>query len=398
MPSNSKRSVHKSNGIPKKRLLPYEGIKDSLADCVGYTPLVRLAKVGKDLECELVAKCEFMNPGGSVKDRIGLQMISDAEEKGILSAGDTIVEATSGNTGIALAWVAAAKGYGCTLTLPEKMSKEKVSVLKALGSQVIRTPTEAAHDAPESHISIAHRLVTENPTTHHFLNQYTNPSNPRAHEEQTAEEIWEQCGGKVDMIVMAAGTGGTVSGVAKKLKQKNPKLIAVGVEPHGSIFADKNAPKCSYLIEGIGYDFIPRVLDLSLIDKWVTIYDQESFAAARRIIKEEGMLVGGSSGAALVGALKAAKSLKKGQRCVVLFPDSIRNYLTNFVSDEWMIDKGLMDQAESSSEIHITKANVSAPIPFSKKRKLSEVVDGISCATGIVHYNNGDSSSSYAGQ
>jgi len=343
--------------------------------------MVRLNRVAKDLECELVAKCEYMNPGGAVKDRIGLQMIEDAETNGILKQGDTIVEATSGNTGIGLALVAAAKGYQCCLTLPQKMSKEKVYVLKALGSQVIRTPTEATHDDPDSHLSVAHRLVKENPSTHHFLNQYTCPSNPNVHETRTAEEIWEQCGGKVDMVVSAAGTGGTISGIAKCLKKKNPKIVIVGVEPFGSIFADEKATVRPYLMEGIGYDFIPDVLDRSIVDQWVSTHDKESFIAARRLIREEAMLVGGSSGAALCGALQAAKLLKKGQRCVVIFADGIRNYLTKFVSDEWMVQHGFMDSADNTNEIIISRSKDSE----SKKRKLSTSDTATSSSSSPKH-------------
>lgn len=326
---------------------PSEGIKDSILDCIGQTPMVRLSRVGKGLECELLAKCEFLNPGGSVKDRIGRQMIEDAEASGQVKAGDTIVEATSGNTGIGLALCSAAKGYHCILTLPQKMSSEKVSVLKALGSEVIRTPTEAAFDSPESHIGVANKLVAEHPGTYHFLNQYNNKSNPDAHENGTAEEIWKQCDGKLDMVVISAGTGGTLSGVARRLKEKNPKIIVVGVDPDGSLLHDDKAPIHSYLVEGIGYDFLPKVMDRSVVDQWEVTQDKESFANARRLIKEEGLLVGGSCGSTLTGALKAAKSLKKGQRCVVILADSIRNYLTKFVNDEWMVAHGMMDEEPS---------------------------------------------------
>eukprot|EP01012_Entosiphon_sulcatum_P058136 TRINITY_DN82103_c0_g1_i1.p1 TRINITY_DN82103_c0_g1~~TRINITY_DN82103_c0_g1_i1.p1 ORF type:complete len:373 (+),score=77.49 TRINITY_DN82103_c0_g1_i1:148-1119(+) len=284
-----------------------------------------------------------MNPGGSVKDRIGRQMVLDAEKAGVITPGvTTLVEPTSGNTGIGLSMAAAVRGYKCIITLPMKMSKEKVSVLQALGSKVIRTPTEAAWDAPESHIGIANKLSREN-ANHVVLDQYKNPSNPRAHEEGTAQEIYRQCGGKLDMVVIAAGTGGTISGTARALKRLIPNLHVVGVDPHGSLLHDDSAPIHSYHVEGIGYDFVPDVMDRKVVDEWVVTEDKESFHLARRLIREEGMLVGGSSGSALAGALKAAKKLGPGQRCLVILPDSIRNYLTKFVDDEWMIERGFLE-------------------------------------------------------
>jgi cystathionine beta-synthase len=307
-----------------------DSICDSILDVIGDTPLVRLNRVGGALECELCVKCEFFNAGGSVKDRIGRQMILDAEKEGKIKPGDTLIEPTSGNTGIGLALAAAVKGYKCIITMPEKMSKEKVDVLKALGAQIIRTPTEAAYDAPDSHISVARRLRdgTENG---HILDQYANPSNPNAHYYGTAEEIIRQTGGKIDMLVAGAGTGGTITGIAKRLKEHNPNIQIVGVDPEGSILAvpDSLNDKCRlapYHVEGIGYDFIPDVLDRSLVDQWYKSNDAESLLMMRRLIRDEGLLCGGSSGSAVAVALKAAKSLKKGQRCVIILPDSVRNY------------------------------------------------------------------------
>lgn len=322
-------------------------ICDSILDVIGETPMVRLNRVGEDLPCELVVKCEFFNAGGSVKDRIGKRMIDDAEKGGILQKGDTLIEPTSGNTGIGIALAAAVKGYKTIITLPEKMSKEKVDVLKALGAEIIRTPTEAAHDAPESHISVAKRLKDEIPRAH-ILNQYSNPSNPLAHYHGTAEEILRQCGGKLDMLVCGAGTGGTISGIAKRLKEHNPNIIIVGVDPEGSLLAqpeslnEKNKLE-SYHVEGIGYDFIPDVLDRSLVDTWYKSNDTESLVMMRRLIRDEGLLCGGSSGAAVSVALKAAASLKAGQRCVIILPDSVRNYMTKALSDDWMLDHGFID-------------------------------------------------------
>uniref|UniRef100_A0A8P4GH28 Cystathionine beta-synthase n=1 Tax=Dicentrarchus labrax TaxID=13489 RepID=A0A8P4GH28_DICLA len=301
---------------------------------IGDTPLVRINKIPKvfGLKCEILAKCEFFNAGGSVKDRISLRMVEDAERAGILKPGDTIIEPTSGNTGIGLALAAAVKGYRCIIVMPEKMSMEKVDVLRALGAEIVRTPTSARFDSPESHVGVAWRLKNEIPDSH-ILDQYRNPSNPLAHYDTTAEEILEQCDGKVDMLVAGAGTGGTITGIARKLKERCPNIKIVGVDPEGSILAEPDelnkTDKTQYEVEGIGYDFIPTVLDRSVIDTWYKSDDEESFNMSRMLIREEGLLCGGSSGTAMAAAVNVAKELKEGQRCVVILPDSIRNYMVN---------------------------------------------------------------------
>lgn len=315
-------------------------ILNNILEAIGKTPLVKLHRVTKDLPCEVLAKCEFLNPGGSVKDRIALHMIEEAEKSGQLKPGDTLIEATSGNTGIGLALAGAVKGYKVIITMPEKMSREKQVVLEALGAKIYRTPTEAAYDSPESHISLAKKLQKEIPNSH-FLDQYSNPANPDIHYAATAKEILESAGDNLKMIVMTVGTGGTITGVAKKIKEVNPEIQIIGVDPYGSILGG-GKDIFPYLVEGIGYDFIPKVLDNSLIDEYIKVDDRDSFLAARRLIKEEGMLVGGSSGAALWGTLQAAKRLKKGDRCVVILPDGIRNYLSKFVDDKWMKANQLM--------------------------------------------------------
>ncbi|HKK72024.1 MAG TPA: cystathionine beta-synthase [Candidatus Krumholzibacteria bacterium] len=307
---------------------------DSILEVIGNTPLVRMHRVGAALECNLYAKCEFLNPGGSVKDRIGYQMVIDAEKQGRIKPGDTLIEPTSGNTGIGLALAGAVRGYRVIITMPEKMSREKQVVLEALGAKIVRTPTEAAWDSPESHIGVANRMQKELPNAH-ILDQYSNPSNPEAHYDRTGQEIIDDLDGQVDMVVIGAGTGGTITGVAKRLKEHNPDCVIVGVDPIGSILAGGDHV-ASYKVEGIGYDFIPEVLDRGLVDTWVKTNDRQSFLMARRLIKEEGFLCGGSCGAVAVAALQEARRLKPGQNCVLILADGVRNYMTKFVDDQWM--------------------------------------------------------------
>jgi cystathionine beta-synthase len=317
-------------------------IHDSILTTVGNTPVVRLARLGRDLPVELLAKCEFMNPGGSVKDRIGIRMLLDAEKAGRIKPGDTLIEPTSGNTGIGIALAGAVRGYRVIITMPEKMSREKQVVLEALGAEIIRTPTEAAWDAPESHIGVARRLKQVIPNSH-ILDQYGNPSNPLAHYEGTGREIVEQCDGKLDAVVMTAGTGGTITGVARAVKERIPGCQIVGVDPEGSILAGPAQIK-SYKVEGIGYDFIPDVLDLSSVDRWVKSNDKDSFRVARQLIRQEGLLVGGSCGAAVWAGMQIAKDFKPGARILCILSDSIRNYLTKFVDDRWMRENGFLEE------------------------------------------------------
>jgi cystathionine beta-synthase len=316
-------------------------IHDSILSVVGHTPMVRLSRLGRDLPAEILGKLEFLNPGGSVKDRIGVRMLLEAEKRGQIKPGDTLIEPTSGNTGIGLAIAAAVRGYRMIITMPEKMSREKQVVLEALGAEIIRTPTEAAWDAPESHISVAKRLKDVLPNAH-ILDQYGNEDNPRAHED-TGREILEQTGGKIDAFVCAAGTGGTITGVARVLKKAVPGCTIVGVDPEGSILAGPGEIK-SYKVEGIGYDFIPDVLDRSLVDRWIKTNDRDSFRVARQLIHHEGLLVGGSSGAAMWAAMQVAKDMPKGSRIVVILPDSVRNYMTKFVDDAWMRQHGFSER------------------------------------------------------
>uniref|UniRef100_A0A452R3H3 Cystathionine beta-synthase n=1 Tax=Ursus americanus TaxID=9643 RepID=A0A452R3H3_URSAM len=329
---------------------------------IGDTPMVRINKIGKKfgLKCELLAKCEFFNAGGSVKDRISLRMIEDAERAGTLKPGDTIIEPTSGNTGIGLALAAAVKGYRCVIVMPEKMSTEKVDVLRALGAEIVRTPTTARFDSPESHVGVAWRLRNEIPNSH-ILDQYRNASNPLAHYDSTAEEILQQCEGKLDMLVASAGTGGTITGIARKLKEKCPGCKIIGVDPEGSILAEpeqlNQTEQTLYEVEGIGYDFIPTVLDRTVVDKWFKSNDEESFAFARMLIAQEGLLCGGSAGSAVSVAVKAAQELQEGQRCVVILPDSVRQV----PGDKWMRRKPAL-LSRRWWHLRVQELSLSAPL------------------------------------
>ena len=325
-------------------------VMDSIMQQIGNTPMVRLNKVPLSLGVEAIvyAKLEFFNAGGSVKDRIALRMIEEAEKSGRIKPGDTLIEPTSGNTGIGLALVAAVKGYKTIITLPEKMSPEKVAVLRSLNATIIRTPTQAAFDSPESHIGVARKLQKKMSNAH-ILDQYGNVENPLAHEYGTAEEIWTQTEGKITAIVAGVGTGGTITGLARGLRRHNPEIKVIGADPYGSILAlpaslNQKYANESYKVEGIGYDFIPDVLDQHTVDHWYKTNDRESFDFARRLIAEEGLLVGGSSGSALAAMVKSAKDLNitKDDVVVVILPDSIRSYLSKFVDDDWLAANDLL--------------------------------------------------------
>ncbi|MFJ1268754.1 pyridoxal-phosphate dependent enzyme [Legionella lytica] len=315
-------------------------IYPNILDTIGKTPTVKINRLGHELDCELYAKCEFFNPGGSVKDRIGYEMVVNAEKDGLIKPGDTLIEPTSGNTGIGIALAGAVLGYKVLITMPEKMSQEKQSVLERLGATIYRTPTEAAYNSPESHISLAKKLQAQIPNSH-ILDQYANPNNPNAHYRGTAQEIIDDFGMDLHMVVAGVGTGGTITGIAKRLKEYNPAIKIIGIDPEGSILGGGTEIK-SYHVEGIGYDFFPDVLDNKLIDQYIKTNDENSFHTARQLMRDEGLLVGGSSGAAMWGALQAAKTLKKGQKCLVILPDSIRNYMSKFANDEWMKAHGYL--------------------------------------------------------
>ncbi len=324
-------------------------ILDSVLGAIGHTPMIRLNSIGRKTGCTILAKCEFLNAGGSVKDRIGKRMVEEAEKSGRIRPGDTLIEPTSGNTGIGMALAAAIKGYRMIITMPEKMSREKQVVLEALGAEIIRTPTEAAWDAPESHIGVAKQLSSILPNSH-ILDQYSNEDNPLAHYEGTGVEILEQTGGEFDALVMTAGTGGTLSGVARRVKEGLPDALIVGVDPVGSILAGP-AKVGSYKVEGIGYDFIPDVLERGLVDEWIKSEDRESFLMARRLIRHEGLLCGGSSGAAVWAAVEVARKIGPGKTIVTILPDSVRNYMTKFLDDLWMRENGFAERGWETNSI-----------------------------------------------
>ena len=311
--------------------------------------MVRLRKIGRDTGCEILAKCEYLNPGGSVKDRIGKRMVLEAAKSGRIAAGDTLIEPTSGNTGIGMAMAAAVNGYRMVITMPEKMSREKQVVLEALGAEIVRTPTEAAWDAPESHIGVAQQLKEIIPNAH-ILDQYSNPDNPDAHTDGTAKEILEQTDGQLDYMVMTAGTGGTLTGIARALKAEVPNVKIVGVDPLGSILAGP-AEIGSYKVEGIGYDFIPEVLERGLVDEWIKSEDGPSFRMSRKLIRQEGLLVGGSSGSAVWAATEIAKREGPDKRIVTILPDSVRNYMTKFLDEAWMKENGFAEAGWESTDL-----------------------------------------------
>jgi len=317
-------------------------VLDSFLDAVGETPLVRLNMIARGLRPTVLAKLEMLNPGGSVKDRIGPRMIEAAERAGLLKPGGTIVEPTSGNTGHGLAIAAAIRGYKCIFVMPDKMSQEKISLLRAYGAEVVITPTAVGPESPESYYRVADRLTEEIPGAFQ-PNQYFNEDNPAAHEATTGPEIWRQTDGRITAFIAGVGTGGTITGVARYLKKQNPDILVVGADPEGSIFSGDVHP---YLTEGIGEDFWPRTFDPSTVDRYVRVTDRDAFRMARRITREEGILVGGSSGTAVVAAVEVARELGPDDVVVVILPDTGRNYLSKLYSDTWLLQYGLTERPE----------------------------------------------------
>ncbi len=325
-------------------------VYNDILETIGHTPLVRLGRIGRDLPCPVYAKVEFFNPGGSVKDRIAVNIVEDAERTGRLKPGGTVVEATSGNTGLGLAITCAIKGYKSVFVMPDKMSQEKIQLLRAFGARVVIAPTAVAPDDPRSYYSVADRIVAETPNAV-LANQYHNPVNPHSHYLTTGPELWEQTRGRVTDVVVGMGTGGTISGVGRYLKEKNPAIRMVGVDATGSILLEtweqgrlaSDVEATTYKIEGIGEDFLPSTLDLSVIDHVIRVTDKELFLWTRRLVKQEGIFCGGSSGSAVAAAMRYARDLTPDRLVVVLLPDSGSRYLSKVFDDKWMRENGFLE-------------------------------------------------------
>jgi cystathionine beta-synthase len=352
----------------------------TILELVGATPIVRLAKLSPRGGAEILAKLEYLNPGGSVKDRIGLPMIEAAEREGKLRPGGTIVEPTSGNTGVGLAIGAAVKGYRCIFVMPDKMSQEKISLLRAYGAEVVITPTAVEHDSPESYYSVSDRLAEEIPGGFK-PDQYSNMANPEAHYRLTGPEIWEQTGGEIDAIVISVGTGGTISGVGRYFKERKPEVLIVGADPEGSVYtASSDDDLHPYLVEGIGKDTWPKTMDPDVVDEWVRVSDGESFRWARRLAREEGILAGGSGGTSLYAAVQVARRLGSGKRVLTLIPDSGRNYLSKFYDDNWMLEHGFLERhAPLPTVDQVLRAKHGGDLPalvtISAHQKVGEGID-----------------------
>jgi cystathionine beta-synthase len=325
-------------------------VYDNILEAIGKTPLVRLNRIGRGIPCPIYAKLEFMNPGGSVKDRIGITMLAEAEQSGRIKPGGTVVESTSGNTGVGLAIACSIKGYKAIFVMPDKMSQEKIQLLRAFGAKVVITPTAVAPEDPRSYYSVADRLVAETPNAI-LANQYHNPENPRTHFLTTGPEIWEQTQGQVTDVVVGMGTGGTISGVGSFLKEQNPQIRIIGVDPTGSILLEtwqqgqipEDAIATTYKVEGIGEDFLPSALDLAVIDEVLRVTDKESFLWTRRLVKEQGIFCGGSSGSAVAAAVCYAQGLDAQRLVVVILPDSGSRYLSKVFDDKWMRENGFLE-------------------------------------------------------
>jgi cystathionine beta-synthase len=315
----------------------------SILETIGNTPMVRLSRVARDARCTVLAKLEMLNPGGSIKDRVGIRMIEAAEGAGELRPGGVIVEPTSGNTGHGLAIAAAIKGYRCIFVMPDKQSEEKMSLLRAYGAEVVVCPTAVPPESPESYYRVAERLAREIPGAYQ-PNQYCNPANPLTHYQTTGPEIWEQTEGRIDVLVTGIGTGGTICGTARYLKERNPHVEVVGADPEGSLYTGPVRP---YLLEGIGEDFWPETFEPRWVDRYIRVSDRDAFCTARRVTREEGILIGGSGGAAVFAAMTVARELPADRLVVVILPDSGRNYLSKLYSDDWMEQHGFVDGTEA---------------------------------------------------
>jgi cystathionine beta-synthase len=356
------------------------GALSDITKAVGHTPIVKLNRVTEGVESDIYVKCEYLNPGGSHKDRVALNMIKDAEAAG-LKPGGTIVEATSGNTGAALAMVAAIKGYKCVFVMPDKMSQEKISSLRAYGAKVVICPTAVEPEDPRSYYQVAKRIAEETPNCF-YANQYHNPSNPNAHFLSTGPEIWEQCGHELDCFVTGMGTGGTISGIGKFLRSKKPDIRLVGVDPVGSLYYDyvktqRITKPFSYKVEGIGEDFFPSTMNLNIIDDVIRVDDKECFLMTRDLVRLEGLFVGGSGGAAVAGAIKYAKASGKKENILVLLPDGASKYISKIFNDDWMRDNGFLEEEKGLGTVRDLLAHKPAGsvVTTSTDAKVGEVIE-----------------------
>ena len=352
----------------------------NILELVGRTPIVRLDKLSPPGGGQILAKLEYLNPGGSVKDRIGLPMIEAAEREGKLKPGGTIVEPTSGNTGVGLAIAAAVKGYRCIFVMPDKMSQEKIALLRAYGAEVVITPTAVDHDSPESYYSVSSRLAEEIPGGFK-PDQYSNMNNPQSHYEHTGPEIMEQTGGDIDALVISVGTGGTISGVGRYFKEHKPDVLIVGADPEGSVYtAADDSGVHPYLVEGIGKDTWPETMDPKVVDEWIRVGDRESFLWSRRLAREEGILAGGSGGTTVYAAHQIAQRLGPGKRVLMMVPDSGRSYLSKIYDDNWMLEHGFVERhAPSPTVEEVLRAKHGGDIPalitISSHQKIGEGID-----------------------
>jgi cystathionine beta-synthase len=360
---------------PSTQLTP--DIKNSILDTVGDTPLVRLSRIGSGLRPQIVAKLESFNPGGSIKDRVAVRLVEAAERDGRLRPGGTIIEPTSGNTGTGLAIAARLKGYRVIAVMPDKMSREKIDLLRAYGAEVVVTPTDVDPDSPRSYYRVADRLTEEIPGAFQ-PNQYANPANPETHELTTGPELWRQSGGAVTHLVVGVGTGGTITGMARYLKAQNPRIEVIGADPVGSIYSNKDVHP--YLVEGVGEDFWPQTYDPSVVDRYVTVSDRDSFLTTRRLALEEGLLVGGSCGLAVYAALQVAKEIDDPQAMIaVVLPDGGRAYLSKIFNDAWMTQYGFLDRSGDRTVGDVLRDKTSAGEipPFVTVQTDSKVRDAI---------------------